>query len=228
MSQISFTWSGFCAGFAAAAPFTVGVLPYGVAFGVLAGPAGLDPAAATAMSALVYSGSAQFVALQVWADPVPLAAVLFAAFAMNARYVLYGAMLRPHLAGLTPVRAYGSLFFLADANWALLVRDGQAGGADGAFLLGSGLAMYLAWTAGTLLGVVLGPVVAAPEKFGLDFLLIAFFVTILVGLWRGRRDVAPLVTAVAAALAVDWLTQSSWGVLAGGVLGSLVGAFRPR
>ncbi|MCG8691505.1 MAG: hypothetical protein MI806_09885, partial [Minwuiales bacterium] len=70
--------------------------------------------------------------------------------------------------------------------------------------------------------------VAAPETFGLDFLLIAFFVTILVGLWRGRRDVAPLVTAVAAALAVDWLTESSWGVLAGGVLGSLVGAFRQR
>ncbi len=228
MHQISFIWSGLRTGVVAGAPFTAGVLPYGIAFGVLAGQAGLDLQAATAMSVTVFSGSAQFVALQVWSDPIPLAALLFAAFAMNARYVLYGAMLRPHLAGLSPARAYGSLFFMNDANWALLVKQGGSGRWDGAFLFGSGLIIYLSWVIGTVLGGGFGRIIAAPETFGLDFLLIAFFVTLLVGLWRGRRDVAPLVTAVAAALAVDWLAGGSWGVLAGGLLGSLVGAFRPR
>src|SRR5262245_29468962 len=114
----TFTWAGVRAGSAGAGAVAASVFAYGLAFGVLAHQHGLPLAAAVLMSGTVYAGSAQIVALQVWAAPVPLIAVWIAALAINARYVLMGAALRPWFAALTRLRAYGSLFVMGDGNWA--------------------------------------------------------------------------------------------------------------
>ena len=55
--------------------FAASTVLYGLAFGVLADQAGLSLVATVMMSALVSSGSAQIVALQIWAEPIPLVAL---------------------------------------------------------------------------------------------------------------------------------------------------------
>src|SRR5512145_2393354 len=66
----------------------------------------------------------------MWGTPVPLIGVLVATLAINARYVLMGAALRPWFAGLPWARAYGSLFVMGDGNWALATRERAAGRID--------------------------------------------------------------------------------------------------
>ena len=226
---IPFTLGGAQAGARGMGAFAASTVLYGLGFGVLADQAGLSLVATVMMSALVSSGSAQIVALQIWADPIPLVALLLAIFGMNARYVLMGAALRPWFAQIAWPRAYGSLFFMGDANWLLAMGEWAAGRRDGAFLLGGGLALYASWLGGTMLGHVLGQVIGAPETWGLDFLLVAFCASMAVGLWRGPvdhwRDLSPLAAAAGAAIAVHWALPGPWYILAGGLSGSLVAAW---
>jgi branched chain amino acid efflux pump len=225
-ARVAFTWAGVRAGAAGAGAVAASVFAFGIAFGVLADQRGLTLAAALAMSGTVYAGSAQIVALQLWATPVPLIPVWAAALAVNARYVLMGAALRPWLARLAPLRAYGSLFVMADGNWALAMRERAAGRLDAAYLLGGGLAMYVSWVAATGLGHALGQFVGAPRRLGLDFMLAAFCTTTAVALWRGRRDVWPMIAAALVAIASERLIPGHWHILTGGLAGSLVGAWR--
>ena len=51
----------FTAGLKAEIPLLLGVIPFGMIYGVVARGAGIPPAAAQAMSAIVFAGSAQFI-----------------------------------------------------------------------------------------------------------------------------------------------------------------------
>lgn len=127
---------------------------------MLARDAGLQVTTAVLMSATVLAGAAQLVAVGVWDWPVPVVAVVGATLVVNLRYLLVGAALRPWLAHLSPGRAYASLFFMADENWALIVEDLHSGRGRGAFLLGSGLAIWLCWVVATAVGAIAGGAIA--------------------------------------------------------------------
>jgi 4-azaleucine resistance transporter AzlC len=218
---VDFSAAGVRTGFVRALPVALGVGGYGVVFGVLARDAGLAVTTAVAMSATVLAGAAQLVAVGVWDHPVPVVAVVGATLVVNLRYLLMGAALRPWLARLSPGRAYASLFFMADENWALTVEDLRSGSGRGAFLLGSGLAIWVCWVAATAVGAVAGGAVGRPEAYGLDFVLTAIFAALLVEFWDGRSRLAPWLAAAAAALVVDAAVPGRWDVLAGGLAASL-------
>jgi 4-azaleucine resistance transporter AzlC len=221
-----FTWRGLRAGFAGAGAPAAGGFVFGIAFGMLANQVGLDLATATLMSMLVFSGTAQFVSLQAWGEPVPLKAICGAIMAANARYVLLRASVRPWFQSVSAFKTYGSLFFLSEGNWAPALRARQERRHDAAFMLGCGLVMYVAWVSATVVGHALGQVIANPRAYGLDFVLLAFFTVVAVAVWRGRRDMAPLCVAVAVALLISRWAPGHWYILGGGLAGSLVAAAR--
>ncbi|MCK6452840.1 MAG: AzlC family ABC transporter permease [Alphaproteobacteria bacterium] len=221
-----FSWRGLGAGFRGASAPAAGGFVFGIAFGLLADQVGLALSTAVLMSMLVYSGTAQFVSLQAWGDPIPLAAICGAILATNARYVLLGASVRPWFHGVGRLKTYASLFLLSEGNWAPALRERLEGRPDAAYMLGCGLAMYASWVSATALGHALGQLIPDPRAFGIDFVLLAFFTVVAAGVWRGRRDIAPLVAAVAVALAVGRLAPGHWYILAGGLAGSLVAALK--
>lgn len=145
---------------------------------------------------------------------------------MNARYLLLGAALRPRFAGLPAYQAYPSLFVLGDGNWALALREHSAGRTDAAFLLGSGLVMWLVWVGSTAAGHLFGQVLGRPERFGFDFMLAAFFASMAVAFIRRARDMSPLIAGIATAIVVEQAVSGPWYILAGALAGSLVGAWR--
>ncbi|MCC6467845.1 MAG: AzlC family ABC transporter permease [Alphaproteobacteria bacterium] len=222
----SFSWRGFRAGLRGAGTPAAGGFVFGVAFGLLASQVGLSLGTAVLMSMMVYSGTAQFVSLQAWGDPIPVAAICGAILAANARYILLGASVRPWFSGVSWTKAYPSLFLLSEANWAPTLRERLEGRLDGAYMVGCGVVLYVSWTAATALGHALGRAISDPRALGLDFVLPAFFIVVAVAVWRGRRDVLPLLVAVAVALAVDRFVPGHWYILAGGLAGSAVAAAR--
>ncbi|SNZ12189.1 4-azaleucine resistance probable transporter AzlC [Natronoarchaeum philippinense] len=224
--SVTFTRSGLRDGFIKCVPVSLGVAGYGVAFGVLAQQAGLSVAEATLMSATVVAGAAQVIAVELWADPIPAALVVGTAFIVNLRYTLMGAALRPWLRELTPLQAYGSVFFMADENWALTMGELQSGSRKGAFLLGSGLAIWAFWIGSTVLGATAGAAVGEPSRYGLDFVLVAVFLAIAVELWDGASDLAPWGAALLAAVLGAQLLPGSWYIPLGGVAGFLVEVIR--
>src|SRR5688572_483788 len=189
-----FTWNGVRRGFRVGQPLGIAAFVYGVAFGLVARQASMSVAEALLMSAVVYSGSAQLAAVSVigqstsWPS-VNLWLIAVTIIIVNARYVLYGAAMRPWLGSVSSLRSYGSLFILGDGNWILSMKAHADGERDAGFFLGSGLAMFTPWLAGTLVGAWIGSLVPNPKALGLDFLLVAFSAAAAVAMSKSRNDV---------------------------------------
>jgi 4-azaleucine resistance transporter AzlC len=225
-ADLKFSLAGLRAGFVTCVPVALGVGAYGVVFGVLAREAGLSVPTAVAMSATVLAGAAQLIAVGLWDWPIPVVAVVGTTLVVNLRYLLMGASLRPWFSRLSSQQAYTSLFFMADENWALTVEDLRSGSGRGAFLLGSGLAIWVFWVAATALGAVAGGVLGDPERYGLHFVLTAIFLALLVGFWEGRETLLPWVVAALVAVGVHTALPGRWYILAGGVAASVAEVVR--
>ena len=218
--HVTFTLAGVREGFIAGLPVAVGVAGYGVIFGVIANQAGLSVAEAALMSATVVAGAAQLIAVELWADSVPMATVVATVGIVNLRYLLMSATLRPWFRGLSPQAAYTSVFFMADENWALTIGELRSGSKRGAFLLGTGLVLWLLWVVATILGVTAGDLLGAPEQYGLDYVLTALFLTLAVGLWEGRESIRPWLTAAAVALITNHVFPGEWYIIIGALAGA--------
>lgn len=225
-TRVPFTMRGFRAGFVAARVLVPGVVMYGIAFGIMAATTGLSALESVFISAWVYAGGAQMATLQAWGDPIPIITVSLITLAMNARYLLLGAALRPWMGRLPPYQSYPSLFFLGDTNWAMALREYAEGRDDGAFLIGSGAAMWIAWVGATWAGHVFGQILGNPAVFGVDFMLAAFFAVMAVAFFKRLRDVAPFIIGAIVAVIVQQTVSGPWYILAGAVAGSLAGALR--
>ncbi|MBX3498155.1 MAG: AzlC family ABC transporter permease [Alphaproteobacteria bacterium] len=225
-APLTFTLNGLRQGALAVGVLLPGTVMFAMAFGVVARATGLGLGEATLLSAWVYAGGAQMATLQVWADPVPLLAVVLTTLAMNSRYLLLGAAMRPWFGGLPAGQSYPSLFVLGDANAAMALRRHAEGDADAAFVLGSGAAMWLAWVAGTAAGHGFGQALGDPRRLGIDFMLGAFFATMAAGWLESRGNLVPFVVGVVCATVVDRLLGAPWSVLAGAVAGALTAGLR--
>lgn len=224
--RITFTLAGALAGARRCAPIAISGCGIGLVFGTLAGQAGLGAAEAALMSALVFSGAAQFVVLGLWAAPLPVATIVLATLVVGLRHVLMGAALAPVFSKLPRLKAYGSVFVMADENWALTMGEFAKGRRDAAFLVGGGLLDVLAWTGSTFVGGALGGVVEDPSRWGLDFAFTAVFLALIAGMWNGKSDFLPWTVAAAVAVAAQHWLPGQWYILLGGLAGSFAGVVR--
>ena len=227
------SWSAaqFFAGVRACIPVAISVAAYGVVWGVLAKQAGLSLFEVVLMSGLVFAGSAQFVALDLWtATPatLPIGPLILAALIVNLRYLLLTATLRPLFKPNEMRRGTVMMWLVTDENWAMTVGEMAKGRGTPAFLLGGGVLAWCCWMAATVTGRLLGSVIDDPTRYGLDFAFTATFLALLLGMWKGRGDLIPWLVAALAAIASARLIEGSWYILIGGIAGSLAGAIAER
>jgi branched chain amino acid efflux pump len=211
---------------------TLALLPgtavFGMAYGTVAAQKGLTFVEAAAMSVFVFSGSAQFVAMEIWSNPITVGTILTMAatsLVVGLRLVLMGASLRPWLGALPPQKIYPALLLNTDSTWMIALRYREQGGNDPSVLVGGGLAQWATWVASSITGYALGNLIAHPERFGLDLILPIFFVAMLVPLWRGARNAVPWAIAGAVALAAQYLIPGYWYIVIGAVAGAISGGF---
>lgn len=220
------TTAAFRRGLVAALPFIVGNGVGGVVMGVAYRGLGLDFASAVLFSSVVYSGTAQAVTLGLWAAPPPIAAMVAACVATNARYLVMGAHLRQLFADVPGRVMLPILALLADASWLMTVAEAERGRRDAAYLLGSGLPMAVGWIGGTALGHALPLKPHGPLAVAAAFLPLAFVVVLLPTQWRGWRSLPAWTVSAAAGMAVAGTLGPGWAMLLGGGAGTLVGVLR--
>jgi 4-azaleucine resistance transporter AzlC len=193
------------AGVRAIGPLILGCIPAGVVFGALAESSGLSFGAAMAMSALVFAGSAQFIALGLVAAGTPLPIIVATTFLVNLRHLLYAASLLPHVGRLGRVWQLLLGFWLSDEAFAVAI--GRYAEPDLVahkhwFFLGAAATMYVNWQLCTLVGLSAGALVGDPAAWGLDFAMAVTFLGILLSLVkRGPAVAAALVAGFMAVLA---------------------------
>ena len=211
----------FLTGLAEVAPVVVAYIPIGLLWGTLAAAKGISPLEAVMMSVIVFAGSAQFVAVDMWHDPVPVLLLTFTALIVNIRHVLMSASLSRHIDAIPrnwhPLVAY----FLVDESWALAERRALQTPLTLAYYLGITVPLAATWWVTSGVGAMLGRALGDPSALGLDFAFSAMFIAILMGFWKGPSTAGVLVASGAVAAATHLAFDGPWYIVTGGVAGAL-------
>ncbi len=181
----------------AEAPIALGVIPFGLIYGVLALAAGLNLWQAQAMSAIVFAGSAQFIGAQLMGASTPLSVLWLTTAVVNLRHVLYSTALGPDLGHLPRRWRWLLAYLLTDEAYAVTAvhyADHTSPLTNKHwYFLGAGFALWLTWQLSTAVGVFLGAEV--PASWSLDFTLALTFIGIVVPTLKNRPGVAAALTA---------------------------------
>lgn len=218
--------SALAAGSRATLPLMVGVVPFGIIFGALVVASGIPAWVAASMSAFVFAGSAQFVAVGLIASGAGLLLIVLTTFLVNLRHNLYAATLAPHLGTLPHRWLLPLAFWLTDETYVVVIQRflSQRDSPNKRwYYLGSALTMYSLWQLATWAGIWAGARISNPAGWGLDFALPATFIVMLLPLVRTRGVVACVLVAGALSLLLHSLPYQS-GLIVAVVGGSIAGA----
>ncbi len=209
----------FLAGSRAILPLVVAVIPIGLVFGAVSVTKGLSPLEATLMSALVFAGGSQFVAMDIWTHPASWAGVGFAALLVNIRHVLMSASLGTKMQAFIGLRRYAAMLFLADEIWAIAEFRAGVARLTPAWFAGIAMPFYVSWVGSTLIGASLGAFLGDPAAIGLDFAFPAVFIVLAMGFWKGRETGTVLAASALAAVLVHQFVPGVWYIAAGALAG---------
>lgn len=204
-------------------PILLGVIPFGLIYGVLARSVGIPAILAQMMSLVIFAGSAQFVTAQLVGAGIPGIIIVLTAFVLNLRHALYSASLAPYLKRLSLLWRMLLAYLLTDEAYAVIITHYQKepeAPYKHWYSLGAGLALWITWQSSTAIGIQLGA--SIPASWSLDFAAPLTFIALVVPNLKDRPGVAAAIAAsLIALLAVN--VPLKLGLLIAAFVGVLVG-----
>lgn len=215
--------SPLAAAFHQTLPIILGYVPVGFAYGVLAQKSGLSGLNTVLMSVLVFAGSAQLIAVGLFATAAAPLAIVATTFIVNLRHVLMSAALAPYLRGWGKTRLALFAAEMTDETFALHVGRFAQGKTDPAEIFGINIIAQSAWVGGTILGLAASTLITDIRPIGLDYALPAMFIALLLGQLKSRLHflVAVVSGVLSAALLLAGLSQAH--VLVATIVGATLG-----
>jgi 4-azaleucine resistance transporter AzlC len=184
-------------------PLLLGAFPFGLIYGAVAATAGLSTPAAMAMSAFVFAGSSQFIAVGLVAAQTPVVIIVLTTLIVNLRHMLYSATLVPYLKHLPQTWRIALAFWLTDETFAVTVHRFQQGEVSAQkhwYQLGSSIAMYVNWQFWCLSGLMLGKRIPDASDWGLDVAMPITFIGMIIPFVKTLPVAVCLLTAGTASL----------------------------
>ena len=172
--------TGWPRGISRALPITLGYVPIGFAFGVLANKAGISTFNTLAMSVFVYAGSSQLIAVGLFASGTAPLSIILTTFIVNLRHMLMSSALAPYLKSWSRLQLIAFSYEITDESFALhsveFPRTAPLGGPYPGESLALNMTAQISWILGTWLGLVAGGLITDIETFALDYALPAMFI----------------------------------------------------
>jgi 4-azaleucine resistance transporter AzlC len=192
-------------------PVLLGYLAIGIAFGLLMADAGYPWWLSLIMSVVMYAGAGQYIAVGLFAAGAGLLEAALMQLVVNARHMAYGLTMLKRFNASGPYKYY-LIFALTDETFALLssLPEGETGdkrspAAKSRFMFLVALLDHAYWTAGTVIGALLGALIPF-SMAGIDFALTALFVVLMIEqILRVKRSLPFIISALAAILGAAFL-----------------------
>jgi len=225
----------FRQGMRAAVPIWIAFVPSSIALGMAAQAHGLTLQEILLMSAVVYSGPAQFAVLAPLAENQPAFQVLVTGFLMNLRFLTMSMALAPFFRGVKRLPLALASHVVSASSFIVPYlqfekeRESNAtevqtlgGHGNLAFFVGVGATSFLVWVIGT--GIGYGLALGFPPGFeeALKFILPGYFAGLLAVEMR-KRAVALVCLASLLAAVPGALISPGWGWLISAVLVATLG-----
>ncbi len=167
------------AGIKRSLPVAIGYIPIALTFGVVASSMNLSVWVVFMMSALVFAGASQFVAINLLAGGAGIFGIIVTTFFVNLRHLLMSATttekLRHEKKSWLAVMAFG----ITDESFSLLATDSRES-LPRFYVIGLIAIPYLAWIGGSAAGAVIGGRIPALLESSMEIALYAMFVGLLI------------------------------------------------
>jgi 4-azaleucine resistance transporter AzlC len=197
-------------------PVLLGYLAIGIAAGFLLVDAGYPWWLALVMSLVMYAGAGQYIAVGLFAAGAGLLEAALVQLVVNARHIAYGLTMFKRFNAAGPYKWY-LIFALTDETFALLSafcegtlpedqdREYQSRATKSRFMFLVALLDHGYWTAGAVIGALLGTLIPFNME-GISFALSALFIVLMIEqILRVKRPGPFIISALAAILAVALL-----------------------
>ena len=221
----------FLAGCRDEAPLQLGVIPFGMLYGIGAVAAGMPVWLAQLTSMVVFAGAAQLVIVQMLSAAAGALPIGLTAALLNLRHLLYSASVAGHVRHLPRRWRVVLAYLLTDEAYAVaILRYTRPEAADQEqaepdlrhwYFLGCGLTLWGCWQLSTALGIAFGARI--PPEWDIDFAVPLTFIALLTLLVKERAGQAAALVAAVAVLALAAL-PFRLGLVLAIVLGLLAGA----
>lgn len=218
----------FLSGVTAELPLIIGVIPFGMIYGVLAISLGLPASLAQAMSVIIFAGSSQFVSVQLFGLGIPVIINVLTVAMINMRHMLYSASIAPYIQHLPKRWKLALAYLLTDEAYAVTIvhyqEDSQIEYRHWYFL-GAGLTLWTTWQLSTAAGIFLGA--SIPASWSLDFTITLTFIALVIPTIKDRASLGAALTAGVIAV-IAFNMPYKLGLLAAVLIGILVGLTMER
>lgn len=184
-------------GVADALPVAVGMLPLGLAFGVLMVQSDFDWWWTPAFSILIYAGSMEFLAIGLFLAGTPIASLGAASLLVNFRHIFYGLSFPLHLVRNRLAKAY-SVYALTDETYAI-VSTKPRGTVSGTRAVTVAVCCQLFWVLPGVVGALAGGFIPDSVQ-GFEFALTALFTVLAIDAIRLNASWWPPAAAAACGL----------------------------
>ena len=161
-------------------PTLLGYISIGFAFGVVGIASNISVFEIFLLSTFLYAGSAQFIFCSLFVAGAPATAIILTVWIVNLRHLLMSFSLAPYLTQYSLLKNIGFGTLLTDESFGVAsVTASKQKTLGDRWMNGLNITAYVVWIASCVLGGIIGQYVPDPEKWGLDYALIAMFVALL-------------------------------------------------
>lgn len=172
---------------------------YALSFGAISVASGLTPWQTQALSLFMFTGASQFALVGVLGSGGGVIAAILTAWLIGSRNGLYALSMAPILR-VRGLRKFSAAHLTIDESTAMALAHPDPPAASRRAFWMTGLAIYVLWNIGTLIGALGAAALNDPAVLGLDAAIPAGFVALLWPRLKGRA--AWTLAAVSAAVAL--------------------------
>jgi len=200
---------------------------YGLSFGAISVASGLDALQTQALSLLMFTGGSQFALVGVLGAGGGAVAAVLTAWLLGVRNSMYALSMAPTLR-VTGWRRLAAAEITIDESTAMALSHPEPVAAARHAFWSTGIAVYVLWNIGTLLGALGAAAIGDPATLGLDAAIPAAFMALLWPRLVGRSMWALAAAGASVALILTPVLRPGLPVLAAGVVALIAAALMGR
>lgn len=198
----------FCAALPYSLPICVGFFFIAMSYGILTRVKGLSVFYPAAMSTLIYAGSMEFVTVDLLLSPFSPVGAFLLAVTVNARHLFYGIAMLDRYRGTGWKKPY-LIFGMCDETFLINCNAAPPPDVDrGWFMFFVTLLDQAYWVTGAVVGSLVGTLIRF-DTAGIEFVMTALFVVMLVEKWEDKTARLPVAIGVGCTLLCLLLLGSS-------------------
>ena len=214
-------WREFWKGVLAQIPVQLGVVPFGLVFGVLGIASGLTVLQTILMSSIIFGGASQVVFAQLWSIGASPIVTGGSVAIINSRHIIYSANISKYISVLSLRWRLALGYLLTDEAFAISFQEFENRNRFAHYhLLGGGLTLWVFWQISTVTGVFLGANI--PTYLNLEFAIPLTFIAIILPRLKSIAQISTAVTASIIAIFGQEIPYGLWIIIAS-ISGMFVG-----